>query len=246
MAIICACMHAFLLCGYGIPHDITQDPNYTSYLHQVFEIISQQAANQQALIIPSGGPTHCEPPFDLTEAEVMAEYFSYLSNRPEVAASTHLWRLVLEDQSLSTLENLLFTKKLLDHEQAIESITIFCEKTREQRMKIVAKKVFGPTALIHAIDFDTSKNRFLDADVIQRKEALALKEALWTLEDPTRAKRHHTLFQKKIDFLRKRQTEGLSHEDAVAQWFTQQEKLLRELMPDHPLLDEFTNNHTET
>lgn len=231
-------MNAFIICGYGIPEDIAHDVNYTTYLHLIFNSIFTDAAKQESIIVPCGGPTKCDPPFEGTEAEMLADYLSKLAKRKEVSEQTKKWKFVPEKESLSTLENLLFAKKIFDNTVSIENIMIFCEKTREKRVQAFADQIFDQNVSVSAIDFDISKNRYLDPDALNKKEALAMKEGLWTLQEPERIKKHHELFEKKFAFLRKRQSEGLSHVEAVEEWFKHWKDLTRELMPDHPLLKE--------
>jgi len=229
-------MNIFIICGYGIPKDIASDQNYSTYLNIVFNRMYERSANQKAVVMSCGGPTKCDLPYDGTEAEVISDYLVSLMQRPETVGQTKEWGVMLEDESLSTLENLLFAKKLLDDQGVVGEITIFCEKTRQARVEAFADAVFDQKVFVDVVDFDISKNRYLDPDVINTKEALALKEGLWTLEESERLEKHHEFFQKKLAFLRRRQTEGLSHVDAVKEWFENQESVMRELMPDHPLL----------
>ncbi|HAU66158.1 MAG: hypothetical protein A2017_16300 [Lentisphaerae bacterium GWF2_44_16] len=236
-------MQIFIICGYGIPTSIETDRSYQTYLAIVFNTIYEIARNKSAMIIPCGGPTKCDPPFTGTEAELIAGHLSHLVARNEVKRHTLEWKILSEDQSLSTLENLLFSEQLIQAHNLTGTVTIFCEKTREVRLKIFADHIFGiGVAVVQAIDFDLTKNRYLDQEVLAKKEGLALKEGLWTLEEPTRIQKHHEFFQKKFEFLRRRQSEGLSHIDAVTEWFQNEKNIIRELMPDHPLLKEFTDH----
>lgn len=228
-------MQAFIICGYGIPENITQDVNYTTYLHQVLNSIYTTAKGQEALIIPCGGPTKCDPPYEGTEADVIAEYLSKLADREQMNEHTGSWKIVPEDESLSTLENLVFAKRLLNN-KAVKHVTVFCEQTRVARVTAFAQEIFDQQTTVTPIDFDISKNRYLDPAVLGRKEAAAIEEGLWTLEEPDRLERHHEFFTRKFAFLRKRQAEGLSHVDAVKEWFENKE-VVRKLMPDHPLLN---------
>ncbi len=232
-------MHAFIICGYGIPKAISQDQNYLTYLHVVFNQMYDQAANTEALIIPCGGPTNCEPPYTGTEADVMGDYLQSLMKRPETQTQTAAWKIVPENKSLSTLENLLFAKKSIDGLYNVDTVSIFCEKTREDRVQILANKIFSQNMTLHPIDFDITKNRYVDPEVLNKKEAMGIKEGLWTLEEPTRLAKHHEFYEKKFAFLRRRQSEGLSHIDAVKEWFEKQDTIARELMPDHPLLQDW-------
>lgn len=232
-------MITFIICGYGLPKDIHRDQNYTVYLHIVFNRIYELAAAQSAAIIPCGGSTNCEPPYIGTEARLIVDYLSELTNREETRIQTSSWRFFPEERSLSTLENLLFAKEILKKEGLTGQIVIFCEKTREPRLVSFAEHIFPNGAVsVSAVDFDISKNRYLHPSIINKKEHLAMEEGLWTLQDPDRMQKHHELFQKKFEFLRKRQSEGLSHVDAVKEWFENEKKIITELMPNHPILKE--------
>ncbi len=232
-------MTTFIICGYGIPKDIRHDQNYTVYLHTIFNRIYELAAGQEASIIPCGGPTNCEPPYQGTEAQMISDYLNELSKREATKAQTSRWKIYAEEKSLSTLENLLFAKEIMQKEGLTGSIVIFCEKTRESTLAVLATHIFSEREVsVSAIDFDTSKNRYLDPSILQEKEMRATKEGLWTLQSPDRLQKHHELFQKKIAFLRQRQTEGLSHVDAVKEWFENEKSIMQQLMPDHPFLKE--------
>jgi hypothetical protein len=232
-------MHTFIICGYGTPDDIRKDQNYVTYLHIAFNNIYSQVAGQKAAIIPCGGPTRCEAPFDQTEAGTIAAYLKELMSREQLASHTNNWNILPEEQSLSTLENLVFAKRIMDEQNIQGPITIFCEATRPKRLEAFAKQIWpNGNVTINAIDFDVSKNRYIDPEILEKKETLATKEGLWTLEDPERLERHHEFYERKFAFLRKRQSERLSHVDAVNEWLTQQERIMQELMPDHPLLQD--------
>ncbi len=226
----------FILCGYGISQDIRADENYRTYLNIVFNMIFAQAAGLPATIIVCGGPTNGIPPYDVTEAQVMAEYLESLKARPDLQGQADLWSMYQEDQSLSSLENLVFAKRLMQQKGLQGPITIFCEATRERRMQETAQTVLG-NANVEAIDFDVSKNRYLDPAVTQHREDLARTEALWTLEDESRLTAHHRFFEKKFEWFREQEAAGVPHVDVVQKWYkTKLLKLTRELMPDHPLL----------
>ncbi len=229
-------MKIFLICGYGIPKDIHEDQNYLTYLNSVFNKIYQNSVGEAAAIIPCGGSTSCEPPYLGTEAEAITEYFSELKNREYVKERMSAWQIYPETESLSSLENLLFAKKIIEEKSLTGFITIFCEFTRLKRIKKTAEKIFvGFDFVVEAIDFDFSKNRYRDPVIIKEKEDLAEQEALWTLEDPERIVKHHELFEKKFAFFRERQAQGIAHVDVVKEWFEKGPVIMKELMPEHPL-----------
>lgn len=235
-------MNIFLICGYGLPKDIREDQNYVTYLNVIFNRMYELAARHEAAIIPCGGPTNCEPPFQGTEAQMITDYIRDLMNREATHEQTMDWNIFPETRSLSTLENLIFAKEIIRLQKLKGSITLFCEKTREARLRLFADHVFQDASVdVFAIDFDISKNRYLDQEIIQRKENVATQEGLWTLQDPERMQKHHELFEAKFAFLRKRQSEGLSHVDAVKEWFKNEKRIMQEIVPDHPFLKELSD-----
>lgn len=220
-------MAIFIICGYGIPEDIRKDENYLAYLHIAFNTLFVQAAGKDAAIIPCGGPTNCKPPFTGTEADALAAFLREQMMRDELRPLTLDWSIFPEAKSLSSLENLVFAKEIMESESLNGDVHVFCEKTRENRVTQFAEKIFvGSRVAIHAIDFDTSKNRYLDPAILGKKESVALIEGLLTLENPERLKEHHALFEKKFAFIRQRQSEGLSHVDAVTEWFKKEKEMI--------------------
>lgn len=231
-------MNIYLICGYGIPEDIAKDQQYLSYLHLAFNKMYSESANQEAVIITCGGPTRCEEPFEGTEAGVMAEYVRGHMGREELQGQTSQWQVLEEDKSLSTLENIVLSKELIASHQLEGEVFVFCEATREGRVKVFGEEVFGDRfGGVLPIDFDVTKNRYLSPEVLQKKEELSIMEAMWTLEDSDRIKKHHELYEKKFVFFRERQAAGVSHVDVVEEWFVKGPEMLKELMPDHPLLN---------
>lgn len=177
-----------------------------------------------------------EPPYEGTEAAAIGRYLEEMMRRPELREQTAAWKIVLEDQSLSTLENLLFAKRLLPDPRG--PVTIFCEATRRQRVQETAKRVFGGEVHVEPIDFDVSKNRYRDAVLLRKNEEDATREMLWTLESEERLAQHHELFVVKFIFFRERQAQGVSHVDVVQEWFEKMPILIKELMPEHPLFQD--------
>jgi len=216
--------------------DINTDVNYRTYLNVVFNHIYTVAANQPAMIIACGGPTIGEGVLEGTEAALMSGYLRTMMNRAFTQPQTKDWSIVLEDQSLSSLENHLFAKRIIDEHKIEGPVTIFCEATRTGRLRTTAEKIFDAPVVVEPIDFDVSQNRYLDDSAIRQKEDRALSEALWALESPDNLAHHHAIFSAKIDFFRQRQSEGATHADVIAEWFAQAPEILKRLIPNHPLL----------
>jgi hypothetical protein len=221
----------FLVFGYGVPKDILKDENYNFYLKMVFNKIydiSIKKNSKKSLIIFCGGKTDMLKPYRRTEADEMIRFFTNLiRKRLFLNRLTKNWFLVPEKTSLSTLENLINSKKIIE-KKAIKSahLTIFCEQSRERRISVLAKKIIGArySFQVMPIDFDISANRYLFPDFIDSKEKAELKHSLSALKSPENLKKHHKIFAEKFDYFRKMGHK--KHTDAVKKWW---EKKLGEL-----------------
>lgn len=222
-------MKAFIICGYGIPEDIRKDQNYLTYLHVAFNRMYAEAKNEKALVIPCGGPTSCTPPYKGTEAEKIAEYLKYLMERENVGRAASAWSLLLEDQSLSSLENLIFAERII-HRYEGEEVMIFCEATRVERNKETAQHLFKEKKVaVEGIDFDISKNRYLSDDIVEKKEQAEREHAQWALQSVENMRKHHELFEEKYKLLRKWESEGMPHVDAVTRWYKEGPELYEQM-----------------
>lgn len=212
--------HAFIVNGYGVPKDITKNDNYRFYLHGVFNAVydTSVAKKSDAVVLFAGGKTDMFPPYKRDEATEMLKYFRTLADRPFVKTVTKDWKLEKEGKSLSGLENLLFAKDILKKKYPkIEEVTIAFEKSREERIKKIAKKVFPDKKLSFLpVDFSVSETRY-DLELSNKKESWALKVDLWALESPAHLKEHHQIYVEKVKAFR---AAGPSHqEEAIKKWW---------------------------
>lgn len=220
-------MKIFLIPGYGVPDNIFEDENYNFYLKIAFNRIYNSTIDEDIeapIIICSGGNTDMQEPYNRTEAGEMIKFLQHLADRPAVEGKADSWQFIAEEDALSTLENLLNFKKILqekDIDQA--SITIFCEQTRADRIETLAEKILGEIYEfeVEPIDFDVSENRYLDSEFIEEKEQKELDHALWALESEDNLNKHHKLLEEKIEYLRESGPEN--HKQAVREWW--EEKL---------------------
>ena len=197
----------FLILGYGTPENILVDENYHVYLtivfNSIFESVERRKCEKPQLIF-CGGNTDFFPPYKRTEAEEMIRFFKNLQRDTFRKKVSRGWRFLPENKSLSTLENLLFAEKIIAKKRKSQAgIFIFCEKTREHRIKILARKIFLNSAFVQIIpiDFDKSSSRYL-GKFVEQKEKLELKHSLWALKNSLHLKKHHLLFQEKMAILR--------------------------------------------
>lgn len=210
----------FFVLGYGIPRDILTDQNYEIYLRTVFNAIFDTCAKTKswsATVVFSGGKTDMVAPYRRTEAQEMKRAFQVLMKRPAVKQQVKAWKLVLEAGSLSTLDNFVYIKQLMDGQTlSAKQITIFCEQTRFVRVKALAQTLFAG-AHVHPVDFDQSANRYLEPAILERLSSEGLKLDRWALKNEQNIAKHRELFKEKLVFLRKAGPDA--HVDAVRRWW---------------------------
>jgi len=220
----------FLVFGYGIPKDILKDENYNFYLKMVFNRIYDLTTTQKIknpIIICSGGKTDMFKPYKRTEGEEMIRLFKRLTKRSFLRKITKGWLFIPEKTSLSTLENFLNCNAILKKKKIQEAkLYIFCEKTREKRIKRIAREALDKNYnfQVMSTDFDISSNRYLDPEFLEKKEKLVLKYDLWALKNPENFKEYHKLFEEKFEYLRNAGPKAQTK--AVKEWW---KKKIKEL-----------------
>jgi len=269
--------NTFIVNGYGVPKNIFKDDNYHFYLNMVFNRVwdvvhnSPQIPSQPlrgeakqnpplkvrggeggVMLIFSGGPTDCFPPYKRTEAGEMKRYFLTLMRRDKVRDVTKHWKIVLQQKALTTVENLVYGKEKIYSLSEVPTLSVgtkskesrrdgrpvgvqgygnpstgsgdirvyyFCENTRFERSHILSTRVFPKTwrPSVIPIDFDVSPQRYLDADLIRRREEKSLQYELWALKSPENLKKWRKIYQERIAFLRK--AGPAKHQEAVKEWW---------------------------
>jgi len=221
----------FLVFGYGVPKNILKDEAYNSYLKIVFNKIYGLVVKNKILeptIIFSGGKTDYYRPYKRNEADEMIRLFKALNKKSFLKKITKNWILVPEKMALSTLGNFLYCKEIiLKRKIKKANLYIFCEQTRENRVKILAKKIFSENynSRVIPIDFDVSSNRYLDPKIIIKKEREELKHSLWALKSSKNLKEHRKFFKGKVKFLRKYEPD--KHAEAVEEYWKTKLKELK-------------------
>ncbi len=166
------------------------------------------------------------PPYKRNEADEMVKLFrKFINERKNISNLSKNWVLIAEAKSLSTLENIVNSKEIIKkHGIEGNKIVIFCEFTREKRVRGVAKYVFGESfnKKIIPVDFDSSEHRYLPPDYLKKKEDLETKHSLWALESSDNLKKHHDMFIEKMDFIRREGPKMKS--DATRIWWEKKMK----------------------
>lgn len=210
-------MTIYLICGYGVPGDGKETENYQTYLNVAFNYLFERSRDQEALVIVSGGPTNCTPPYKGTEAEHIARWMkARFSRAPEATAK---WRVAEEDRALSSPENLLFAKDLIAAMGVEGDMVVVCEFLRERKMRAYTEAVFGSEAEVVAIDFDTSPNRYESRDRVEALLDQQIAADLPIVNNPELRAEHHAFYQQKLAKLRQWQNEGMTHSAAVKRWW---------------------------
>jgi hypothetical protein len=110
-----------LLLGYGIfGHAKVSQAKYADYVKSFASYVNQ---NKIDIIIISGGHTSPKRPLE-SEAESIEKYLKPLLKRNTT--------IILENWSLTTLENIEFSKKFINLDSS--NITIFCDNIRPQKV----------------------------------------------------------------------------------------------------------------
>lgn len=199
-----------LICGYGVPKDILKDKNYFSYLTQVFNFLFDRFADAEGVIVPSGGPTDCFSPFKRTEAKEMQRWFqdklAHVKKQNKISLK---WKIRLENRSLSTVENLLYSKPMLAGQ-----IFVFAEKTRTTRVKKLTKNIFGTKAKDIFFDFDGSETRY-KTSAIKKREQQASQIEFACVKNPKRLIERRKIAKEKLSLMRQ-----YGPEEALRQWMT--------------------------
>ena len=111
--------NVIIIFGYGIPKNILKDENYNFYLKMIFnkiyDLSTKKSIDDNPIIICSGGKTDIYKPYHRSEAEEMIKFFKAFTKKPYLKEITKKWNFVAEKTSLSTLENFLNTKKILNY-----------------------------------------------------------------------------------------------------------------------------------
>lgn len=201
----------FSIFGYGVPKNIMKDENYNRYLSFCFNKIYDLAGGDKTVIIFSGGQTDCYRPYKRTEAGEMKKLFTSLMKRKFVKSETRNWKLETEKHSISGLENIFYLSGYLKKNKISRAeVYVFCEATREKRVKTLLRlgnKKNRHLKLIEFIvipvDFDLSPNRYLDKNFLEKKEKKALQAELKAIKSWKNFDEYRKWHEKKLEFFRK-------------------------------------------
>lgn len=119
-------MHLGIVCGYGL----ILDQNLIKYLENVIKICEN---NKIYNLVLSGGYTSGK--LDISEARLMFDF---------IQKHNREFNLILEEESLTTLHNLLESKKIIDNLGiSYDMLYIFCDDVRFLKVCLLSKIIFN-------------------------------------------------------------------------------------------------------
>lgn len=218
-------MLIYLVPGYGIPAgDICADGNYNAYLHAVlaaaFDALSADARAKLVLVL-SGGSTDMVAPYGRTEAGEMARWFRTKLEREVFAGIRDRIEIRLEGRALSTLDNLLRFQGMGFPFAKGDTIVVFCELTRHERVLSLVTRLFadkGAVFKVRGIEFDQTDNRFRGPEFLRQREEADRRIASQALRSKKDLAAYRALYKRRIARLREAGT-GQAHVDAVHAWW---------------------------
>ena len=148
-------MHSVgIVCGYDLNDDLPD------YVKSVAPLIASENLD---LVILSGG--HTSPRSNHSEAWVMAEHLRVILPQPG---------LVLEEHSMTTLENLVFARALAErHAGVVERFVVFCDRVHRRKVATLARMILGARTIVQSVDHEVTMRVRLFEPVSHLIETLA-------------------------------------------------------------------------
>ncbi len=188
-------MKAYIVPGYHLPKDIHKDETYKKYFDFVCREITRTSDSEKVAVVLSGGNIDMDEPFDKVLSKTMLPLFK------EYIDKYHLNCLLkTEEKSLSSLENLMYSKELLDQLAPNSDIYIFSDAQRVKRLTVLADNVFNNPKIL-GIDLSHPEER-KNAEVVNKKEELATNFSLWALKSKANFEKFKNVYSDKYAYLR--------------------------------------------
>ena len=108
--------------------------------------------------------------------------------------------VLTEENSISSVENLVESKKIIDEYSGINKIYVSTDEQRVDRNRKIAEVVFGQCEML-AVDLSHDLEKE-SSEIVEEKEKLALKISLWALQNKENYDKLHELYQQKYEHLR--------------------------------------------
>lgn len=189
-------MKVFIVPGYHLPKDLSQDEVYKKYFNFVcLEIKKTCDSKDKILVILSGGNIDMDEPFDRVLSIEMKMPFLDVAGKHDIKCE-----VLTEVKSLSSIENLIYSKEIVDNIEEENDIFVFSDLQRSNRTKLTADKIFSKFHLL-TIDLSSDEEKN-NQEIVNKKEALALNFSLWALESLKNLEEFKKIYIDKFKLLR--------------------------------------------
>lgn len=189
-------MKIFIVPGYHLPKDISKDEVYKIYFNYVCQEIKKTCLNGEKItVLLSGGNIDMDQPFDRILSKEMKESFLATSNSYNLNCI-----LFTEEKSLSSIENLIYSKEIIDEIEGDKLIYIFSDLQRAKRTQLTADIIFKDYKLL-TIDLSSKEERN-NQEIVEKKENLALNFSLWALKNKDNLEEFKQVYVDKFKLLR--------------------------------------------
>lgn len=189
-------MKIFIVPGYHLPKDLFLDEVYIKYFSFVCREIKKICdSKDKVLVILSGGNIDMDEPFDRILSVEMKKPFLDIAGMHDLKCE-----VLTEVKSLSSIENLIYSKEIIDSIEDENDIFIFADLQRSNRTKLTADKIFAKYHLL-TIDLSSGEEKN-NQEIVNKKEALALNFSLWALESANNLDEFKKIYIDKFKLLR--------------------------------------------
>lgn len=127
-------MHVGIVCGYDLDDDLD------TYVTSVAPLIADAGVD---VLVVSGGRT--SPRSHHSEAWVISQRLAEITPQPNV---------MLEEEAMTTLENLVLARGLAEEEHggAIERFTVFCDHVHHSKVRTLARLILGAKTIVRSVE----------------------------------------------------------------------------------------------
>lgn len=189
-------MKIFIVPGYHLPKDISKDEVYKIYFNYVCQEIKKTCLNGEKItVLLSGGNIDMDQPFVRILSKEMKKSFLATSNSYNLNCT-----LFTEEKSLSSIENLIYSKEIIDEIEGDKLIYIFSDLQRAKRTQLTADIIFKDYKLL-TIDLSSKEERN-NQEIVEKKEKLALNFSLWALQNKDNLEEFKQVYVDKFKLLR--------------------------------------------
>lgn len=189
-------MKIFIVPGYHLPKSIESDEVYIKYFSYVCEEINKLCKDRDKItVLLSGGNIDMDKPFNRILSQEMKKPFDVVAKKFNINCTT-----LTEEKSLSSIENLIYSKNIIDKINGDKEIYIFSDLQRSERTKITTDIIFNKYELL-TIDLG-SKEEKQNQEIVNKKENLAIKLSLWALKNNENLEEFKNVYIDKFKLLR--------------------------------------------